>query len=185
MAKHIHIHLHRGKARDTKSEAELRREFAAAQSRYASLPTNTPESKKAYEEMMAAHRALHDPDGSKDAGFTKYDPREATRLDDEIKDIQQQITAMKSKKTVPAYQLQDLERTLEKLRKERAKYHTNPGDAARDSKLEDLERQLDELETQIEKLEDAGQSPSRAQLDKRKSIQQAIAVIKSARKTAE
>lgn len=58
-------------------------------------------------------------------------------------------------------------------------------DAVRDSKLEDLERQLDELETEIEKLEDLGQSPSRAQLDKRKELQGAIAVIKSARKTGD
>ena len=116
-----------------------------------------------------------------DSHFTQYDPREAHRLDDEIKEVEQQIAKLKTRSTVPPFQLADLEQVLQKLKRERAKYH----DAAHDSKLEELEQELDALEAEIEKLEDRGQSPSRAQLDKRKELQGAIAVIKSARKTGD
>lgn len=56
---------------------------------------------------------------TKDAGFTTYDPREAARLDGEIKEIQEKIKAA-SKTPI---QKRDLEQVLAKLKAERAKYH--------------------------------------------------------------
>ena len=179
-----------------------------------------------------------------DAGFSKYDPREATRLDDEIKLLQRKIRKLEESGDFRHNkgEYENLKKDLADARRDRDQVHdayrgtftvevdgdrwdafpplrkTNwmgvnvkvikrtaiPGEwkngtffpekvmvefetldcKATDSKLEDLEKQLDEIETQIEKMEDTGQSPTRALLDKRKQIQGAIALIKSAPKKA-
>lgn len=192
MEKHIHIHLHRRsadrKTKDTSLELALatkevrRLQNAGVTGHYVVLQrVMRMLMGQGFGEQYAqkvAEEAMDLMSSAADAHFTQYDPREAHRLDDEIREVEQQIAKHKARPTPPPITIRDLEQVLAKLKRERAKYH----DAAHDSKLEDLERQLDELETQIEKLEDTGQSPSRALLDQRKTLQNAIAVIKSARK---
>lgn len=66
----------------------------------------------------------------KDAGFDRreYSPREWNRLQGEIKEVQAHIKELKSKKTVPPFQLKNEELVLEKLKKEQAKYRTDDSD---------------------------------------------------------
>lgn len=59
---------------------------------------------------------------NEDAGFTTYDPREAARLDGEIKAVEAEIQRMKKLPTPPPMQIQNQELVLSKLKKERAKY---------------------------------------------------------------
>ena len=70
-------------------------------------------------DMAKLERGLTEKGYSLDAGFTTYDPREAKRLDDEIKEVKAQIKVTKS-----PFGKKDLEQILEKLKKERAKYRS-------------------------------------------------------------
>lgn len=62
---------------------------------------------------------IHSGANAKDADFTTYDPREAKRLDDEIKEVEAKIKITKG-----PFAKKDLEQVLEKLKRERAKYRS-------------------------------------------------------------
>lgn len=137
MTKHIHVHLHRGKAKD------------------------------AYRGTFTVEVPIEE--------FGRYKVREgSTMMYRELRVHVSKVVKEPAHKTANGWLIP--EKALVTMETVDCK--------ATDSKLEDLERQLDEIETQIEKMEDTGQSPSRALLDKRKQIQGAIAVIKSATKKA-
>lgn len=199
MTKHIHIHLHRVKAQDAVPD-DMQRKASALLTEWFNSPYANVWGGASYlrdrlrreipgmslVQAKEAHEAWARLNGSKDAyrgTFTvevdedRYDAfspgRVVNWMGQNAKVLKRTLTEKKKSSTgelIPTKLLIQMETVDCK---------------AHDSKLEDLERQLDEVETQIEKLEDTGQSPTRTLLDKRKDIQGAIAVIKSARKTGD
>lgn len=186
MAKHIHVHLHRGKARDADVYSEYEKWASMRGKDKRSLLTITAfvratNANPNVENMLRdrymktgdAYRGTFTVEVDEDR-YDAFSPgRVVNWMGQNAKVLKRTLTEKKKSGTgelIPAKLIIQMETVDCK---------------ATDSKLEDLERQLDEIETQIEKMEDSGQSPSRGLLDKRKQIQGAIAVIKSAPKKAQ
>lgn len=108
---------------DPQSDMSQRRQrlIAALRKHGFEETARTVENKKymSIPDMAKLERGLVEKGYSLDAGFTTYDPREAKRLDDEIKEVEAKIKVTKS-----PFGKKDLEQVLEKLKKERAKYRS-------------------------------------------------------------